>query len=61
MRLKAKVTFECTYVVEDRPGETTEEMISLEKEAAEDDIYLFLDFFQDAPKIEITLAEEEKD
>ena len=61
MRLKAKVTFECTYVVEDRPGETVEDMICLEKEAAEDDILLFLDFCQSAPKIEITLAEEEKD
>jgi hypothetical protein len=58
MRLKAKVTFECTYVVEDRTSGTIENMVSLEKEAAEDDIYLFLDFFKDAPKIEITVVEE---
>ncbi len=60
MRLKAKVTFEFEYTVGNSPNETAETTISIEKQAAEEDILLFLDFCQHAPSIEITVAEEEE-
>jgi len=61
MRLKAKVLFEFEYTVGDQPNETAETTIAMEKQAAEEDILLFLDFCQHAPSIEITVAEEERD
>jgi hypothetical protein len=60
MKLRAKVLFEFEYTVGDTSNETAETTIALEKQAAEEDILLFLDFCQHAPIIEITVAEEER-